>query len=70
MNHNLGKLRRYLKTYHFLFGNWPNGATVEDVNRRGMTWSQIEVTEAQREFAFGSTEIVQSSTDLDNPAIV
>jgi hypothetical protein len=56
--------------YHLLFGNRSNGATVKNVNGRGVTLSQIKVTVAQREFAFGRSEIVQPSTDLDNPAIV
>jgi hypothetical protein len=69
-NEPLILIRRYLKMYHLLFGNRSNGATVKNVNGRGVTLSQIKVTVAQREFAFGRSEIVQPSTDLDNPAIV
>lgn len=47
-----------------------NFAAVEDVDCGGVTRPQIVIAIAEREFAVGRSEIVQSATDFDYPSVV
>ena len=53
-----------------LFEEGAHVFAVKDVDGRLETRPQIQITVAQSEFTFGRFEIVQTSSDLNDPAVV